>query len=85
LLRYFFFIAEDLDQFAFVYRGADGGRRGEKLFCDQSPHLKFIWPDVGAFTLGQAKNKDRDRLPAQENMALKPPDLPSPERRSLCL
>jgi hypothetical protein len=37
------------------------------LFCDQSLNLKFIWPDVGALTLGKAEDQDCDRLPAQEN------------------
>jgi hypothetical protein len=86
LLRYFLFIAEDLDQFTFVYGGAHAGRRGEKLFCDHPPSFKLIWPDIGALTLGKAENKDADRpVRRRRMMALKPPDLPSPERRSLCL
>jgi hypothetical protein len=34
LLRYFLFIAEDLDQFTFVCGGLYRGWRGQELFCD---------------------------------------------------
>jgi hypothetical protein len=69
LLRYFFFIAENLDQFPFVDGGAHGGRRGENLFCDYPPNLEFIRPDIGALAFGKPENKNANRFPAQEKDA----------------
>jgi hypothetical protein len=86
LLRYFFFIAEDLDQFPFVYGGAHGGGRGEKLFCDHSPSLKLIWPNIGTLILSKPENKDGDRLPAQEDDSPEAAGLAfAIKRRNLCL